>query len=131
MQKNALKILMAMLCIGVGSLYAQNIPTVKREFKFGKIAPSEFEAKPFGVDSAASAIKLFDVGNCYFEINPQGSFIYVYERHIRYKILNKNGYDLANFPIELYRSSGASKEDLNYMDAATYNMVDGKMVTSN
>jgi hypothetical protein len=130
MQKNALKILMLMLCIGVGSLYAQNIPTVKREFKFGKIAPSEFEAKPFGVDSAASAIKLFDVGNCYFEINPQGLFIYVYERHIRYKILNKNGYDLANFPIQLYRSNGAKKEDLNYMDAATYNMVDGKMVTS-
>lgn len=130
MQKNALKILTLMLCIGVGSIYAQNTPTVKREFKFGKIAPSEFEAKPFGVDSAASAIKLFDVGNCYFEVNPAGSFIYVYERHMRYKILNKNSYDLANFSVELYRSNGSAKEDLSYMDAATYNMVDGKMVTS-
>ncbi|WP_293309787.1 DUF3858 domain-containing protein [Pedobacter sp. UBA5917] len=131
MQKNALKFLILMLCIGIGNLYAQTGQNVKREFKFGKIAPAEFETKVSGRDSSASAIKLFDVGECYFEISPSSSgFIYVFERHIRYKILNKNGYDLANFKVELYKSSGSAKEDLNYMDAATYNMVDGKMVTS-
>jgi len=131
MQKNALKFLTLMLCIGVSTAYAQTIQPVKREFKFGKIAPTEFEVKASGQDSSASAIKLFDVGNCYFEIGPSsGGFVYVFERHIRYKILNKNGYDLANFKVELYKSSNSAKEDLNYMDAATYNMVDGKMVTS-
>jgi len=120
-----------MLCIGVYSLSAQTKQTVKREFKFGKIAPSEFETKASGRDSSASAIKLFDVGDCYFEINPSSQeFIYVYERHVRFKILNKNGYDLANFKIELYKSNGSAKEDLSFMDAATYNMVDGKMVMS-
>ncbi|MGM9479307.1 DUF3857 domain-containing protein [Pedobacter sp. GSP4] len=132
MQKNALKFLTLVLCIGVSSLYAQTTtPTVKREFKFGKISPADFEVKASGQDSAASAIKLFDVGDCYFEIgHSSGGFVYVFERHIRYKILNKNGYDLANFKVELYKSSNSSKEDLNSMDAATYNMVDGKMVTS-
>ncbi|MFD2585083.1 DUF3858 domain-containing protein [Pedobacter vanadiisoli] len=131
MQKNALRFLTLMLCIGVGTLYAQTDQNVKREFKFGKIAPAEFETKISGPDSSASAIKLFDVGDCYFEISPTtNNFIYVFERHIRYKILNKNGYDLANFRVELYKNSGSAKEDLNYMDAATYNMVDGKMITS-
>lgn len=131
MQKTALRLFTLMLCIGVYSLSAQTKQTVKREFKFGKIAPSEFETKASGRDSSASAIKLFDVGDCYFEINPSSQeFIYVYERHVRFKILNKNGYDLANFKIELYKSNGSAKEDLSFMDAATYNMVDGKMVMS-
>ncbi len=101
----------------------------KREFKFGKIAPEEFQTKATGKDSSAAAIKLFDVGNCYFEYNANSGFKYVYERHIRYKILTKAGYDLANYKIGLYSTNGA-KEDLNGMDAATYNMVDGKMVIS-
>jgi len=131
MQKSALKFLMLMLCVGIGNLYAQTATPVKREFKFGKIAPAEFETKASGADSAASAIKLFDVGDCYFELSPSSrGFVYVFERHIRYKILNKNGYDLANYKVELYKSSNSAKEDLNFMDGATYNMVDGKMVTS-
>lgn len=131
MQKIALKMLMLTLCISSMAVYAQTKPTVKREFKFGKIAPSEFEAKAIGKDSAASAIKLFDVGECYFEFSPvTHNFIYVFERHVRYKVLNKNGYDLANYSISLYKGSNQNKEDLNYMDGATYNMVDGKMVVS-
>jgi len=131
MRNTALKILMVALCASSISLHAQTNQSPKKEFKFGKIEPSEFSAKAIGVDSAASAIKLFDVGNCYFELSSSGGgFVYVFERHIRYKILNKNGYDLANFKIQLYKNSNAAKEDLSSMDAATYNMVDGKMVIS-
>ncbi|KLT65422.1 DUF3857 domain-containing protein [Pedobacter sp. BMA] len=132
MQKTALKVLILLLCAGISySSFAQTAAPVKREFKFGKLLPSEFDTKSTGIDSAASAIKLFDVGDCYFELSSSsGQFVYVFERHVRYKILNKNGYDLANFNINLYKSSSSAKEDLSYMDAATYNMVDGKMVTS-
>lgn len=120
-----------MLCIGVSTTYAQTKPPIKREFKFGKIAPSEFETKATGPDSSAAAIKLFDVGDCYFEYSQtENSFNYVYERHIRYKILTKSGYDLANFQVQLYKQNSQAKEDLSYMDAATYNMLDGKMVVS-
>jgi hypothetical protein len=123
-----IKALLLLLGISVSHLigYAQ-----KKEFKFGKITPEEFQIKASGKDSAAAAIKIFDVGNCYFEISPsRGGFVYVYERHIRYKVLNKNGYDLANYKIGLYKGDGGAKEDLYNMDAATYNMVEGKMVTS-
>jgi len=131
MRKNVLTLFCLVLCTWATNLIAQTKPTVKKEFKFGKISPSEFDIKATGQDSSASAIKLFDVGDCYFELSPaSGSFIYVFERHIRYKILTKNGYDLANFKIELYKNSNSAKEDLNYMDAATYNLVDGKMIVS-
>lgn len=123
-----MKIKALLLLLGISMIhlvgYAQ-----KKEFKFGKIAPEEFNTKVPGADTAASAVKLFDVGNCYFEIAPSGGFVYVFEKHVRYKILNKNGYDLANYKIGL-RGSGSTKETLSGMEAATYNMVDGKMVTS-
>ncbi len=101
------------------------------QFKFGKVTLEEFQTKPLGKDSAASAITLFDIGNCYFEISQgTGGFLYVYERHVRYKILNKNSYDLADYSIGLRKGSNGTKEELHNFDAATYNIVDGKIVTS-
>lgn len=115
-------LLMGLLCLSLSAL-AQ-----KKEFKFGKIAPEEFKTVAFGQDSSASAVKLFDVGDCYFEYNDNNGFVYVFERHVRYKVINKNSYDLADFKISLYKGNSNYKEDLLRMDAATYNMEDGKMV---
>ncbi len=103
----------------------------KKEFKFGKVGLEEFQIKPLGEDSAASAIKLFDIGDCYFEISPTtGGFLYVYEKHVRYKIINKNSYSLADYSIGLRKGNGGNKEELHKFDAAAYNLVDGKIVTS-
>ena len=119
-------LLSAIISILYLNTYAQ-----KKEFKFGKVVLEDFQAKPFGQDSAASAIKLFDIGDCYFEISQRtGGFLYVYERHVRYKILNKNSYDLADYSIGLRKENGSAKEELYNFDAATYNIVDGKIVTS-
>jgi hypothetical protein len=118
------------LLIILGITVSQNVCFAqKKEFKFGKIAPEEFAIKATGLDSAAAAIKIFDVGNCYFQITSSG-FSYVFERHFRYKVLNKNGYDYANYSVPLYRGSGGAREDLYGLEAATYNMIDGKMVAS-
>ncbi len=60
--------------------------------------------KANGADSAASAIVLFDVGRGWFELSPRtGDFMYVMERHVRYKIFNKDGYDYANLELEFYK----------------------------
>ncbi|WP_199117410.1 DUF3857 domain-containing protein [Pedobacter sp. ASV28] len=116
--------LVGILCLALNS-HAQ-----KKEFKFGKVSAEDFNAKPFGIDSAASAVKIFDVGECYFQYIPTSGFVYVFERHVRYKIINKNAYDLANFQISLYKSGNSSKEDVMKMEAATYNMDQDKMVVS-
>ena len=98
--------------------------------KYGKVSPAEFETRLSGIDSAASAAALFDIGNGWFEISHKtGNMVFVFERHLRYKIINKNGSDLANLEIEFYKNNGM-ETSLDYLDAATYNMEDGKMVIS-
>ncbi|WEK20797.1 MAG: DUF3857 domain-containing protein [Candidatus Pedobacter colombiensis] len=111
--------------------YAQENQTNKsKTFKYGKIGLEEFDIKVNGSDSAASAVALFDVGRGFFELSPKtGDFMYVFERHTRYKIINKSGYDYANLELQFYKqNSGETK--LDYMDAATYNLEGGKIVTS-
>ncbi|NQX37915.1 protein of unknown function [Pedobacter steynii] len=110
--------------------YAQNKPVTPKNFKYGKIDPTEFDTKVTGIDSAAAAVALFDVGKGWFELSPKtNDFVYVFERHTRYKIINKNGYDLANLEIQFYKKN-SYETSLDYMEAATYNMENGKMVVS-
>lgn len=124
MKINRFIYLMGILCLSL-TAYAQ-----KKEFKFGKINPEDFNIKPSGIDSAAAAVKIFDVGDCYFEYRDNTGFNFIFERHVRYKIINKNAYDLADMQVSLYRSNNTVKEDLLRMDAATYNMEAGKMVVT-
>lgn len=111
--------------------FAQNNQIVKpKTFKYGKITPAEFDVKLSGSDSAASAVALFDVGRGSFEYNPKtGDFMYVFERHTRFKIINKSGYDYGNLELQFYKQTGGESK-LNYMDAATYNLEGGKVVIS-
>jgi hypothetical protein len=110
---------------------AQNKAVVKSKiFKFGKIDPAEFDTKVTGTDSAASAVALFDVGRGFFEFSSKtGDFMYVFERHTRYKIINKDGYDYGNMELQFYKQNGAESK-MDNMDAATYNMEGGKIVVS-
>lgn len=108
----------------------QNKPVELQTFKYGKVNPKEFEIKGTGQDSAAAAVKIFDVGKGYFEVNPNHNFVYVFERHVRYKIINKNGYDLADQEIQLYRSGSGSEEKLELIKAATYNLNNNVIETS-
>jgi hypothetical protein len=106
---------------------AQEKKAKSKDFKYGKISPAEFEIKANGADSAASAVVLFDVGRGWFDLNPKtGDFMYVMERHVRYKIFDKSGYDYANLELELYKKNGYETA-LDQMDGATYSMENGKM----
>ncbi len=116
-----------LLAVSPVLLWAQAVP--KKDVKFGKVELSEFEIKPGGADSAAGAVKLFDIGSCRFDPSTNG-MAYVFERHFRYKILNKNAYDLANLEIQLYTSSQGGKEDLEVIQGSAYNLENGKIVES-
>lgn len=123
-------ILFGLLLVATLTSYAQTKEVKPKTFKYGKVELSEFDTKVSGTDSAASAVALFDVGKGWFEFSPKtGEFIYVFERHMRYKIFNKTGYDYANLEITLYGNNG-NEENLEYMDGATYNLEGGKAVTS-
>lgn len=129
---NIFKGILICLFFSVASTYAQSGAQELKSFKFGKVELEEFKTTVKGPDSAAAAIKLFDIGRGHFEISRRnGQFVYAFTRHVRYKVVNKNAYDLANLDVNLYNSSvTGAKEELQTIKAATYNLVDGKIEVS-
>ena len=106
-----------------GMLQAQD----KTKFKFGDISPKDFEPKAYAVDSNASAVVLADIGSGSIEGNRKSGFSEVFKHYRRARILNKNGYDLADVQISLY-TSGSAEEQLDKLKAVTYNLENGKVV---
>lgn len=124
-------LLSCLLLLASHALFAQKDEAKPRNYKFGKVDLKEFATKVSGPDSAASAVVLFDIGKGYFEFSSKhGGFIYVFERHTRYKIINKLGVDHGDLELTLYKSSNGETM-LQQMDASTYNLTeDGKVVIS-
>jgi|GEM_PF-3312807 len=119
------------LILGIIKVSAQNQPPDPKNFKFGKISSEEFETKITGVDSAA-AVKLFDIGTSHFEVSHNnGGLVYIFERRFRYKIINKNGYDLADMEISLYHNNKGAEEKLVSFSCASYNLSNHVIVSSN
>jgi len=102
---------------------AQTTSSEPKNTKYAKIGIEEFDTRIKGQDSAAAAIKLFDIGKGYFQISPvTGRFVYVFERHVRYKVNNKNGYDLADLELRLYKGDKGGEERVTSIRGATYNL---------
>jgi len=95
--------------------------------KFGKIDMSDMTMTRYEKDTSARALILFDDGNSTFDLNSEGSFQYRYVRHYRIKIFDKSAFGLSDISINLFQS-GAIEESLTGLNAATYNLVDGKIV---
>ncbi|WP_442591037.1 DUF3858 domain-containing protein [Pedobacter sp. AW31-3R] len=112
------------------SVLAQKEKSELPQFKYGKVELKEFEIKGSEQDSAAAAVKIFDIGKGSFELSPSGGFVYVFERHTRYKIINKNAYDLADKEIYLYHNNSGGQQKLEFFNGATYNLADNKIIVS-
>jgi hypothetical protein len=95
--------------------------------RFGHITPQDFDISPYHVDTSASGVIIADVGNSTFETNSNGGFSLLFKHQRRLKIINKNGFDLASVEIPLYFKDGRG-EQLESLEAATYNLEDGKVV---
>jgi Transglutaminase-like superfamily. len=109
------------LLLSIGAI-AQKPPA-----KFGEISMEDMKMTVYDKDSSASAVVLFDYGNAYISV---GNEIQLYfERHIRIKILKKEGLEWANANIQLYHS-GSAEEKVIALKASTYNLMEGRMVES-
>ncbi|WP_158795717.1 DUF3858 domain-containing protein [Pedobacter sp. L105] len=120
------------LLSGILKLSAQSLQSPDpKTFKFGKVTQEEFDTKATGADSSAAAIKLFDIGTGYFEVShTSGALIYAFERRVRYKILSKNGYNLADLEISLYNNDKGYEEKLSTLTGATYNLSGSNIIVS-
>jgi hypothetical protein len=107
------------------SLSAQDVP-----MKFGKIDMADLQMKVYPKDTAADAVILADYGQSYHQYNSNAGLQMVYERHRRIKIFKKSAYDWATHSILTSISKSSTvREYVSDLRGATYNLVDGKMVT--
>lgn len=98
----------------------------KSPARFGKISAEDFKQTRYDLDTGASAVILADIGSTAFDSGSEW-FEQVYKRYKRIKILNKNGYDMADEEIYLHQQ-GSKEESLHHLKAVTYNLENGKVV---
>lgn len=95
--------------------------------KFGKISKEELLMNVYEKDSSAEAVILFDIGKTYFNYNQDKGFQMKFERHIRIKILNEEGFSYGNFSISLYHEN-ENREKVVGIKAITYNLEGNKII---
>lgn len=113
------KLTLILLIISIAKLPAQ-------EFKLGKVSIAELEEKVHPLDQDAVAAVLYKKGNARIHYDPNDGFIVITDVETRIKIYNKEGYTWANQNVWYYKTANLV-EKVNFDDAVTYNLVDGKI----
>lgn len=113
------KTFLIFLLLIVGSAKAQ-------KFELGKVSVAELEEKEHPKDPSAVAAVLFEKGEVYFEYSENSGFDMFFKVDARIKIYKNDGYDWANKVIRYY-AIGNGKETVSVDDAATFNLVAGKI----
>jgi hypothetical protein len=103
------------------SLFAQKSPV-----KFGEIPMSDMTMTIYDKDSSAAAVMLVNYGEAYLSVSSLTTQM-KFERHVRIKILNKEGFSWADVTIPLYYA-GSTEERINGLKASTFNVENGKIV---
>ena len=88
--------------------------------KFGRISADELTMTTYDKDPDASAIVLFDKGKTTLEYQEGQGFMVVMRRHVRIKILNKKGFDWADFSVPYYESNSGRTQISNIKGLTTY-----------
>src|SRR5688572_8301127 len=101
--------------------YAQKAP-----IKFGDIPMDDMQMKVYTLDSSAAAVILTDYGEARVEFTSVKTSL-VFDRHVRIKILKKEGLKWADAAIQLF-NSGGTDERVSSLKASTYNLEGGKVV---
>ncbi len=100
--------------------------TQAQEFKLGKVSIAELEEKEHPKDPSAVAAILFKKGEVKFEYSESEGFKVITTVKTRIKIYKKEGYDWANQEVRYYLDNSLN-ENVSFSDAATYNLVGGKI----
>jgi hypothetical protein len=110
-----------------GVLIAQS----SQAMNFGEVTAETFAPAAYTIDSSANAVVLFDLGVVTFDpvSNNGHSFSYTLEKHTRIRLLHRGAFGLATFTLSTYRK-GAVALTIEKFKGATYNLEDGKLVTT-
>ncbi len=117
MQKNRKFTLFVLLTAFALSASAQKIA-----FPFGDISRADLQMTTYKPDPDASAVILSDRGKAYL-VYTGSRFAIEFERNVRIKILNSDGFDYANIEIPYL-----SEDKLTRVKASTYNIINDSIV---
>ncbi len=106
--------------------FAQNI----RNEKFGNIKIEDFNPTSAILTNDDAAVVLSDVGSSEFIGNNNGYFTILFKRHKKILIKRKTAFDRATVSVKLYQGNSSTEEVLDEVEAATYNLENGKIITS-
>ncbi|MCB9071758.1 MAG: DUF3857 domain-containing protein [Prevotellaceae bacterium] len=115
------------ICLCVCSAFI----SAAKGYKYGKIPLEELAMTTYQNDTSASAVVLLKTGTTEFDYRSDGFGVAsVFERRV--KILTSDGVDYANVEIPFYKSarSNGTCETIFDIEAAAYNLEDGKIVKS-
>lgn len=98
----------------------------KSPIKFGEIPMEDMKMTSYPLDSSAVAVILADYGYAYVNISSVTASL-IFERHVRIKILKKEGLSWADAAIPIYHE-GATEERVSGLKASTYNLEGDKIV---
>ncbi len=116
-------IILIIFCLPLSQSFAQE----KSKIKFGKVTVDDFKQNGYSLDSNANAIVIADIGSTEMVGNTKNSFSLEFKKYRRARILNKNGYGVADVEIGIY-TNGSAEEDLKSLKGVTYNLENGKVV---
>lgn len=101
----------------------------KYSLTWGSIGEPEFDLKTYDKDPEAEAVILYDIGDSYFDITPEGLQIR-FERTKRIKVLKSGGLSYADISIPYFKASNGKTEKVSGIKAITYNEENGQLVKS-
>lgn len=105
-------------------LVSQNL--FAQKYELGEVTIDELKEARHPIDSSASAAILFKTGKTEFNLNNDGNWTVITEVKYKIKIYKKEGFNYANKSMPYY-VGGFRNETLNFKNAVTYNLVDGKI----
>ncbi len=88
--------------------------------RYGRIDPQDVRMTGYEADPSVNALILGDFGVVEIRYNNESGWEYMYTRHLRVKIFNKDAFGSANFKIYLHSSEKGGKEKLNTLKGTVY-----------
>ncbi len=98
--------------------------------KFSKVTAADFATPKEAADSSVDAVYHYEIGETRFDTKPTGFVMLTYVK-VRMQIVTEKGKDYANKSILYFndpKGLTTKNEDISGIDAASYNLVDGKVV---
>jgi len=100
----------------------------KPSMKFGKIDPDLLSMPNYEADTTAGALILGDIGDISITYDDINGFKLEFNRHVRIKVFNSKGFDLADFKIPYYYFNEDFNEKITKLKATSYKLEAGNKV---